>query len=49
MRALRLLQLSSSLHWFVVGVYTAKEDMCWAIEFAHTYPDQYKVEAETGR
>ncbi len=44
MKALRLLQLSLDLHWVTVDVYTSKEDMCWAIEFAHIYPDQFRVE-----
>ena len=44
MKALRLLQLSPDLHWYTIGIYTTKEDMCWAIEFAHTYPDQFRVE-----
>jgi hypothetical protein len=46
MKALRLLQLSPELYWYVIGVYTTKEDMVWAIEFAHTYPDQFKVEVK---
>lgn len=44
MKALKLLQLSSELHWFEVGVYTTKEEMCWAIEFAHKHPDYFRVE-----